>query len=149
MITATFSLVQQVVNLKSLPPIRMHHTSDTIQGQIYVPAVNWVLMLVTIGMVGGFKDLAQLSNAYGFSVATVMFSTTGLLAIQMRYVKRWNIVVPILFFLFFGFIDGERKTSSYAHILTFCLVTPACFWGASLKKVPHGAWVPLMLGVIL
>lgn len=130
MITATFSLVQQVVNLKSLPPIRMHHTSDLIQGQIYIPAVNWVLMLVTIGLVGGFKDLAQLTNAYGFAVATVMLSTTGLLAIQMRYVKKWNIVVPITFFSFFGFID-------------------ACFWGASLKKVPHGAWVPLMLGVIL
>lgn len=106
MITATFSLVQQVVNLKSLPPIRMYHTSDTVQGQIYIPAVNWVLMLVTISLVAGFKDLAQLTNAYGFAVATVMLSTTGLLAIQMRYVKKWNIVVPIVFFLFFGFIDG-------------------------------------------
>ena len=107
MITATFSLTQQVINLKSLPPIRMVHTSDTVQGQVYVPAVNWILMILTIVFVAAFKDLAALTNAYGFAVATVMLSTTGLLAIQMFYVKRWPIVVGILFFLFYGFIDGE------------------------------------------
>lgn len=107
MITATFSLTQQVINLKSLPPIRMVHTSETVQGQVYVPAVNWILMILTIVFVAAFKDLAALTNAYGFAVATVMLSTTGLLAIQMFYVKRWPIVVPILFFLVWGFIDGE------------------------------------------
>ncbi|TEB40003.1 potassium transporter [Coprinellus micaceus] len=130
MITATFSLTQQVINLKSLPPIRMVHTSDTVQGQVYVPAVNWILMILTIVFVAAFKDLAALTNAYGFAVATVMLSTTGLLAIQMFYVKRWPMIVAILFFIFWGFIDG-------------------LFWGASLRKVPHGAWVPLMIGGIL
>ncbi|TFK27651.1 potassium transporter [Coprinopsis marcescibilis] len=130
MITATFSLVQQVINLKSLPPIRMHHTSETIQGQVYVPVVNWILMIVTIVLVGAFSNLSNLTNAYGFAVATVMLSTTGLLAIQMFYVKKWPIIVGAVFFLFFGFIDGA-------------------FWGASAKKVPHGAWVPLMLGIVL
>ncbi|RXW25375.1 hypothetical protein EST38_g530 [Candolleomyces aberdarensis] len=130
MITATFSLTQQVINLKSLPPIRMVHTSETIQGQVYVPAVNWILMIITIILVAAFDNLSNLTNAYGFAVATVMLSTTGLLAIQMFFVKKWPIVVPLLFFLVWGFLD-------------------ALFWGASLKKVPHGAWVPLMMGCIL
>ncbi|KAF5319910.1 hypothetical protein D9611_011090 [Ephemerocybe angulata] len=130
MITATFSLTQQVINLKSLPPIRMVHTSDIVQGQVYVPAVNWLLMIAAIILVGAFKNLSNLTNAYGFAVATVMLSTTGLLAIQMVYVKRWPKVVPILFFAVWGFFD-------------------ALFWGASLKKIPHGAWVPLMIGSVL
>ena len=59
-----------------------------------------------------------------------MFTTTLMLAMQMFYVKRWPVVVPIVFFLTFGFFDG-------------------LFWGAALKKVPQGAWVPLMIGTIL
>ncbi|KAF9077481.1 potassium transporter [Rhodocollybia butyracea] len=130
MITATFSLFQQVINMKSFPRLRMHYTSETIQGQVYIPAVNWTLMIVTIIIVAVFSNLANLTNAYGFAVATVMFSTSVLLAVQMRYVKRWPLIISIGYFLVFGFFDG-------------------LFWGASLKKVPKGAWVPLMIGVIL
>ncbi|KAJ7486154.1 potassium transporter [Mycena galericulata] len=130
MITATFSLVQQLVNMKALPSLKMEYTSETIQGQVYIPAVNWTVMVVTIIIVAAFANLAALTNAYGFCVATVMFSTTILLAVQMRWVKHWPAVVALGYFIFYGFIDG-------------------LFWGASLKKVPRGAWVPLMIGVIL
>ncbi|KAJ7145273.1 potassium transporter [Mycena filopes] len=130
MITATFSLVQQLVNMKALPPLKMSYTSDTIQGQVYIPTVNWTLMLGTIVIVAVFSNLAALTNAYGFAVATVMFSTSILLAVQMRWVKGWPAGVAIGYFVLWGFFDG-------------------LFWGASLKKVPHGAWVPLMIGVIL
>ncbi|TFY59675.1 hypothetical protein EVG20_g7693 [Dentipellis fragilis] len=130
MITAVFSLVQQLVNMKSLPPIRMIHTSEKIQGQVYIPAVNWILMIAVIVIVAAFTDAQQLTNAYGFAVATVMFTTTCLVSIQTRYVKHLPIVCGVAFFLFFGFIDG-------------------LFWGASLKKIPKGAWVPLMIGGIL
>ncbi|KII86101.1 hypothetical protein PLICRDRAFT_44566 [Plicaturopsis crispa FD-325 SS-3] len=130
MITATFSLVQQIVNLNSLPSIRLINTSETHQGQIYVPTVNWTLMALTIIVVAAFKSSTALSNAYGFSVATVMFSTSILLAIQMRYVKQLPIIVGLAYFIVYGFLDG-------------------LFWGAALKKVPEGAWVPLMIGVIL
>ncbi|KAJ7689182.1 potassium transporter [Mycena rosella] len=130
MITATFSLVQQLVNMKALPPLEMTYTSETIQGQVYIPVVNWTIMIGTIVVVAAFSNLAALSNAYGFAVATVMFSTTILLAVQMRWVKHWPAAVALGYFILYGFVDG-------------------LFWGASLKKVPLGAWVPLMIGVIL
>ncbi|KAH8984778.1 potassium transporter [Lactarius hatsudake] len=130
MITASFSLVQQLVNMRSLPPVHMVHTSDKTQGQLYIPVVNWILMVATIVLVAAFNNATQLTNAYGFAVATVMFTTTVLIALQMRYVKFLPVIVSILFLGFFGFLDG-------------------LFWGASLKKIPQGAWVPLMIGVIL
>ncbi|KAG6916310.1 hypothetical protein DXG01_007358 [Tephrocybe rancida] len=105
-------------------------TSETIQGQIYIPAVNWVLMIVTIVIVAAFSNLANLTNAYGFAVATVMFSTSVLIATQIYYIKGLPAILAIGYFAVFGFFD-------------------ALFWGASLKKVPHGAWVPLMIGILL
>ncbi|KAJ7069610.1 potassium transporter-domain-containing protein [Mycena amicta] len=130
MITATFSLVQQMIHMKSLPPLKMSFTSETIQGQVYIPSVNWTLMIVTIVIVAAFSNLANLTNAYGFAVATVMFSTTILLAVHMRWVKHWHMGVALGYFILWGFFDG-------------------LFWGASFKKVPLGAWVPLMIGCIL
>ncbi|KAF8476540.1 potassium transporter [Russula ochroleuca] len=130
MITATFSLVQQLVNQKCLPSLRLVHTSDKVQGQIYIPIANWILMIATIVIVAAFKSSTQLTNAYGFAVATVMFTTSVLISLQIRYIKHLPWIVGILFLSFFGFLDG-------------------LFWGASLKKVPAGAWVPLTLGVIL
>lgn len=59
-----------------------------------------------------------------------MFSTTVLIAVQMKFVKHWHALVALGFFIVFGFLDG-------------------LFWGAALKKVPHGAWVPLVIGSIL
>ncbi|KAG8798547.1 hypothetical protein FRC16_007060 [Serendipita sp. 398] len=128
-ITATFSLFQQVINLRSLPPVRMRYTSNTVQGQIYIPSINWALCVGTIIFVLIFKDLAKLTNAYGFAVATVMFVTTTLIAIQIPYVKHLPWIVAVAWFLFFGFLDG-------------------IFWGAAIRKVPHGAWVPLLVGVV-
>ncbi|KAJ3576321.1 hypothetical protein NP233_g493 [Leucocoprinus birnbaumii] len=134
MITAVFSLVQQLVNTHKLPPFRLIHTSEKIQGQIYVPAANWTpgntVGIATIVVVGAFKNLPNMTNAYGFAVSTVMFTTTVLIALQTVYVKQLSVIVAITFFLVFGFFDG-------------------LFWGASLKKVPAGAWVPLMIGLIL
>ncbi|KAH8091723.1 potassium transporter [Cristinia sonorae] len=130
MITATFSLTQQLVNMRSLPPIRMTYTSKTIQGQVYVPIVNYVVLILTIVVVVAFKDPARLTNAYGFAVATVMFATTVLISLQIKYVKGLSIFFALAFLVFFGFIDG-------------------LFWGAALKKIPEGAWVPLMIGGIL
>ncbi|KAF8737866.1 potassium transporter, partial [Rhizoctonia solani] len=130
MITAAFSLTQQLINLRSFPPLLMKYTSETIQGQVYVPAVNWALGIGCIIVVAAFKDLAALTNAYGFAVSTVMFITTTLITLQIPLVKRSPVVFGVAFLLFFGFIDG-------------------LFWGASLKKIPHGAWVPLMIGCAL
>ncbi|PPR03507.1 hypothetical protein CVT24_006995 [Panaeolus cyanescens] len=130
MITATFSLVQQIINSKAFFPLRMLHTSDKVQGQVYIPGVNWTLMIATIILVAVFKNLTNLGLAYGFAVSTVLMVTTILISFQIRYVKKLPIILGVLFFLFFGFLDG-------------------LFWGAAIKKVPHGAWVPLMIGIIL
>ncbi|KAF8521952.1 potassium transporter-domain-containing protein [Hysterangium stoloniferum] len=130
MITATFSLVQQLMNMKSFPLLRMIYTSDSVQGQVYIPAANWSLAIATLVVVGVFKNLVTLTNAYGFAVATVMFVTTTLIAIQSHYVKHWPILASGALFLFFGFFDG-------------------LLFGAALKKVPLGAWVPLTIGFFL
>lgn len=84
-------------------------------------------MIGTIVIVAAFSDLSKLTNAYGFAVATVMFSTTILIGVHIRYVKMLPGVVALAYLLVFGFFDG-------------------LFWGASLRKIPHGAWVPLMIG---
>ena len=65
-------------------------------------------MIATIVLVAAFNNAAQLTNAYGFAVATVMFTTTVLIAMQIRYVKHLPIVLSILFFVFFGFFDGKQ-----------------------------------------
>lgn len=81
-------------------------------------------------MVVVFKNSSHLTNAYGFAVASVMFCTSLLIMFQIRYIKRLPWMVALLYFLPFGFVEG-------------------LFWGASLRKVPMGAWVPLMIGLIL
>lgn len=76
-----------------------------------------------------------------------MFVTTCLIALQMRYVKGWPLLVGVAFFLVFGFFDGTLLDISMQF--GSLKARAGLFWGASLKKVPHGAWVPLMIGVAL
>ena len=132
MISASFSLVQQMIGQRAFPPLRLRYTSEKTQGQVYISAVNWAMMIAVIVVVAAFKDLAALTNAYGFAVSTVMLSTSVLIFIKMLF-DRWgtrSVVLAPAFLTFFGFID-------------------ALFWGASIKKIPHGAWVPLVIGVVL
>lgn len=84
----------------------MLYTSETVQGQVYIPAVNWTLMIAVIILVAAFTNLTNLTNAYGFAVSTVMFTTSVMIAIQIRYVKKWPVLVSILYFIPFGFFDG-------------------------------------------
>lgn len=105
-------------------------------------------MIATIAVVGAFNDLAALSNAYGFSVATVFFVTTVFITIHIVQVKKLPFVVGLGYFIVWGFIDGSSLL--WGSGLPRCSCSRvAAFWGACLKKVPHGAWVPLMLGGIL
>ncbi|KAG0655829.1 hypothetical protein C6P46_000681 [Rhodotorula mucilaginosa] len=130
MITAAFSLVQQLVSLHVMPPLRIIHTDSTSRGRIYVPIANFLLLVGTIGLTVGFGTEAGLTNAYGFAVSGVMFITTCTLAIAMIQIKHLPVIVAVIYFFAAGFID--------------CL-----FFGATLKKVPHGAWFSLGLGVVL
>ncbi|GAA5826471.1 hypothetical protein JCM5353_001833 [Sporobolomyces roseus] len=130
MITAAFSLIQQLTTLGSIPALKIVHTDDANSHRIFVPVVNFLILVGTIGLVVGFGTDVGLTNAYGFSVASVMIITTIMLSVAIIQLKHLNFLLAIAFFLFFGFFD--------------CL-----FWGATLKKVPHGAWFTLTLGLVL
>ena len=102
---------------------------------------------MTIVIVAAFQDLANMSNAYGFAVATVMFSTSVLIAIQIRAIKHLPIILGVVYFLTFGFFDGMFFL--YLQQIFVLNIPIALFWGAALNKVPHGGWVPLLIGIIL
>ena len=80
-------------------------------------------MIATIIIVAAFNNATQLTNAYGFAVATVMFTTTVLIALQMRYVKHLPIICSIMFLGFFGFLDGEGTSALCVLALTSCQVS--------------------------
>ncbi|BGP41752.1 hypothetical protein JCM10450v2_005818 [Rhodotorula kratochvilovae] len=130
MITASFSLVQQLTLLHVMPPVRVVHTDSTSKGRIYVPMINFLLFVGTIGLTCGFGTEVGLTNAYGFAVSGVMLITTLTLALAMVQLKGLPVLLALAYFLLSAFLD--------------CL-----FFGASLKKVPHGAWFPLSLAVVL
>ncbi|GAA5888418.1 hypothetical protein JCM5296_000623 [Sporobolomyces johnsonii] len=130
MITATFSLVQQLTTLHVMPPVKVVHTDDESSHRIYVPAVNFLLLIGCIGLVGGFGTDVGLTNAYGFAVSGVFIITTIMLSLAMIQIKHLPIAVAVVYFFASGFID--------------CL-----FFGATLRKVPHGAWFPLGLACVL
>ncbi|OAV89538.1 hypothetical protein, variant [Puccinia triticina 1-1 BBBD Race 1] len=130
MITASFSLIQQMVGLKSFPPVRIVHTSDSSRGQIYAPVVNFLLLLGTVGVTAGFGADEGLNSAYGFAVAGVLITTTFLMTMVMIHVKGLPVWLSLLFFGLAGFID-------------------AIFFASALQKIPHGAWFTLTLGCLI
>jgi len=78
-----------------------------------------------------------------------MFSTTVLLAVQMRYVKHLPVVIAIGYFVIYGFLDGEYSLHLFPCLMSLTMRCEGLFWGAALKKVPQGAWVPLIIGVVM
>ncbi|EFP81578.2 uncharacterized protein PGTG_07827 [Puccinia graminis f. sp. tritici CRL 75-36-700-3] len=130
MITASFSLIQQMVGLKSFPPVRIVHTSDSSRGQIYAPVVNFLLLIGTVGVTAGFGADEGLNSAYGFAVAGVLITTTFLMTMVMIHVKGMPVWLSLLFFTLAGFFD-------------------ALFFASALQKIPHGAWFTLTLGCLI
>ncbi|MEW5312655.1 MAG: hypothetical protein WDW38_004272 [Sanguina aurantia] len=92
LITGSFSIIRQAITLGVFPPLKIYHTGKDVEGQIYIPAVNYTIMLLCIAVVAGFKDTVALGNAYGVAVMTVMFITTNLLTLIM--VACWETPVP-------------------------------------------------------
>jgi len=130
LISGAFSLTMQAAQLGCLPRVRIEHTSSSIFGQIYIPAVNWALMLACIGLVIGFGTSSSLAAAYGVAVTTTMVITAILFAVVARQRWRWNRWVVV------------GLTGTF-------LVIDLAFWGANLIKIPHGGWFPLVVGVVL
>eukprot|EP00250_Pteridium_aquilinum_P019265 c24371_g1_i1 orf=476-2827(-) len=128
-ISATFSIIKQSQSLGCFPRVKILHTSNHIYGQIYIPEINWILMVLCLAITVGFRDTIMIGNAYGLAVITVMLVTTFLMFLVMVIVWEKNVFIALAFLLFFGFIE--------------CL-----YISAALSKVHRGGWVPLVLSII-
>ncbi|WP_199553883.1 potassium transporter Kup [Sandaracinobacteroides hominis] len=128
-ISGAFSITRQAVQLGYLPRLRILHTSARTQGQIYIPFINWTLLVLVILLVLGFETSSNLAAAYGISVTGTMFISTCMVGIMILYVWRWNRWLAALF------------------IGTF-LIIDAAYFAANLTKIPDGGWFPLLVGLI-
>jgi KUP system potassium uptake protein len=127
LISGAFSLTVQAVQLDYFPRLAITHTSDKHIGQVYVPLVNWALMLGCVGLVIAFRSSSALASAYGIAVTTTMLITT---LIFYRFVRdRWNWSVPIALLVLVPF-----------------LVVDIAFLAANIPKIPTGGWFPLVVG---
>lgn len=129
-ITGAFSMTRQAIQLGWCPRLHVTQTSAGGYGQIYVGAVNWMLMLVTVIITVSFGSSDSLAAAYGIAVSMTMLLTTALLFVAMREIWKWNFLLSVL-------VAG-----------TF-LCIDSVFFGANFAKVEEGGWVPLMLATII
>jgi KUP system potassium uptake protein len=129
-ISGAYSITRQAIQLGYCPRLEIRHTSASTIGQIYVPTVNWLLMLATIGLVLGFRSSSALAAAYGVAVTTTMAITTVLLAVVAH--ERW----------------GWKSWQSALLVGAF-LGMDLAFFGANILKVPHGGWFPLVVAAIV
>jgi KUP system potassium uptake protein len=129
-ITGAFSMTRQAMQLGWLPGFDIRQTSDKVYGQIYVPVVNWLMMIATVGIALAFGSSDRLAGAYGTAVSTTMLLTTGLLFVAMRRVWRWPL-------------------GTCLAIAGVFLIVDLAFFGANLLKVADGGWLPLGLGAVV
>ncbi|XP_054823376.1 potassium transporter 6-like [Prosopis cineraria] len=125
-ITATFSIIKQCMALSCFPRVKVVHTSSTIHGQIYIPEINWILMLLCLAVTIGFRDTKHLGNASGLAVITVMLVTTILMSLVIAVCWKQRFFLALGFVAIFGTIE-------------------AVFFSASLIKFLEGAWVSIAL----
>lgn len=128
-ITGAFSVTHQAIQLGYVPRLSILHTSETEHGQIYIPFVNWVLMIAVILLVLNFRNSSNLASAYGIAVTGAMLIDTCLMAVLFIAVWRWKMWVVIPAAAIFFVVDGA-------------------FFSANLTKVPDGGWFPLLVGAI-
>jgi KUP system potassium uptake protein len=127
-ITGAFSMTRQAIQLGWLPRLQIKQTSSEGYGQIYVGVVNWLLMIVTVGLTIGFGKSDNLASAYGIAVSLTMLMTSVLLFIAMREIWGWSIWAA-------GAVAG------------FFLIVDSAFFLANLTKIGEGGYVPLILAV--
>ncbi len=129
-ISGAFSVTQQAIQLGFVPRMRIDHTSASAAGQIYIPFVNWLLMVMVILLVLTFQTSSNLAAAYGIAVTGAMLIDTCLLAVLLfrLWNWRWYYAVPLLAIFFI--IDGA-------------------YFAANLTKVPYGGWFPMVSGFVI
>ncbi len=129
-ISGAFSVTQQAIQLGFMPRLRIDHTSARTVGQIYVPLINWTLMVLTTLLVLSFQTSSKLTSAYGIAVTGAMTIDTCLLAVAMFRLWRWPKLYAVPLLALFFLVDGAYLT-------------------ANLTKVPAGGWFPLAVGVVI
>ena len=129
-ISGAFSLTQQAVQLGFIPRLRILHTSESAAGQIYIPAINWALMIMVITLVLFFRSSTNLAAAYGIAVTGAMFIDTVLMAVVLVTLWKWP------------------KWKALPVLLVFFIVDIA-YLGANLLKVPQGGYFPLLIGLAI
>ncbi|MCJ2141574.1 potassium transporter Kup [Methylobacterium sp. E-066] len=128
-LSGAFALVQQAIQLGAIPRLEIRQTSDESAGQVYVPQVNWLLAIIVLGLVFGFRSSDALANAYGIAVAGDMTVTTLLVATVAYGLWRWPaaLVFPVA---------------------GLFLILDLTFVAANAHKIPDGGWFPLLVGAV-
>ena len=128
-ISGAFSVTQQAIQLGFVPRLRITHTSEAAAGQIYIPLVNWALMVMVLVLVLTFGSSSSLAAAYGIAVTGAMLIDTVLIAVVLVTMWKWNrILAGALLILFFTVDAG--------------------YFSSNLTKIPAGGWFPLLVGAI-
>jgi len=130
MILGIFSVVRQAVQLDCFPAVTVVHTDPKVEGRVYIPVVNWLLLISVLVVCVAFGSGEEITNAYGFAVATVMLITTSLITAVVHFYWRLLWIWSLLFAFVFGGIE-------------------IAFWISTLKKIPQGAWFSCALGISL
>lgn len=128
-ISGAFSVTQQAIQLGFVPRLRIAHTSESAAGQIYIPVVNWALMIMVILLVVMFGSSSNLAAAYGIAVTGAMLIDAVLISVVLLQLWNWNRYVAIGLLALFFTVDG-------------------LYLGANLLKIPAGGWFPLLIGAI-
>lgn len=129
-ISGAFSMTRQAIQLSFSPRMVIKHTSDGEMGQIYIPTVNWLLMLAVFILVLAFESSSALASAYGLAVTCTMIADTILAFIVISEMWHWNKVYSVSFLMFFSTIDFT-------------------YFVANTLKIPEGGWLPLVVGFSL
>ncbi len=129
-ISGAFSLSYQAIQLGFMARFKIIHTSLHERGQIYIPQLNWILFIATIGLVISFKTSDNLAAAYGVAVSTTMVITSLLAYVAMRNLWKWRLITALSLVLFFLVIDLS-------------------FFSANIVKIPEGGWFPLAVAGII
>jgi KUP system potassium uptake protein len=129
-ISGAFSVSRQALRLGFLPHLRLRHTSADVEGQIYVPSVNWGLFAAVLAVTLTFRASARLATAYGVAVTGTFLITTALLLVVARAHWRWPLRRVLLVGVVFGVVE-------------------ATYFAANLTKVTHGGWLTLLIGAIV
>jgi KUP system potassium uptake protein len=129
-ISGAFSVSRQAQQLGFMPRMLVQHTSESEKGQVYLPRVNWLLMIAVMGLVIGFGSSSNLAAAYGIAVTGDMVITTLLAAMVFHGAWRWS---------------WARTLTLSAVFLTVDLA----FFGANVLKIPVGGWVPILIGLVI